>query len=249
MNSKKKISKLTLPYLVINNNGIKKQKLPIEKDKLIIGRLKTANDISLEPDTQKLITRYMHCSIELENNTYWLIDNASKNGTFIKKNNVIKRITGKEKLSSNDFIMILSNIDSEGNPNYWELEFIDPTATEDASCVVNKNNLDYDWVQAKLFINSGNHKVEIKGLTPQEHKLIRFMHQKNKNNGNISVMCSFEEIIEAVWDEIKITRTKNDVNHLIAALRKKIENDPDDPKFLINIRGMGYRLITSISIP
>jgi len=241
-------SKLTVPYLLIGNNEKKKFKFPITKDKIIIGRLKNSNDISLEPDSQKLVTRYMHCSIELENNSYWIIDNASKNGTFIKKDEQVKKIIGKEKLSNNDLILILSNIDRDGNPNYWELDFKDPLSTNDAKLITNNKTLEYDWIQAKLFINSGNHKVEVKGLTLQEHKLIRFMYQKNKSNGNISVMCSFEEIIGAVWEDIKITRSKNDVNHLIAALRKKLENDPDDPKFLISIRGMGYRLITSINI-
>jgi len=83
------------------------------------------------------------------------------------------------------------------------------------------------------------------GLSPQEHKLLRYMDQRNKNNNNVSVMCAFEELISAIWDEFSETRTKNDVNHLIWGLRKKIENDPQNQKFLQNIRGMGYRLITT----
>ncbi len=245
----KKKSNIMFPHLLVKKENILLKTYKISKNKTLIGRLKNTNDLSLDDDPQKLVTRHMHCSIEIENNVYWLVDNASKNGTFIKKDKNIKRVNGREKLSSNDLILILKRIDKNGEPHYWEIEFKDPIATEDVNGVITKNYLEYDWIQAKLFIITGNNKVEAKGLTPQEHKLIRFMQQKNKSNGDISVMCSFDEIIDAVWDEIRTTRTKNDVNHLVASLRKKIENDPDDPKYLINIRGMGYRLITSVSIP
>ena len=73
------------------------------------------------------------------------------------------------------------------------------------------------------------------------------MQQKNQNNKNTVVMCSFEEIIEAIWEDQKMIHSKNDVNHLIAGLRKKIEPSATEPKFLQNIRGMGYRLITKSS--
>jgi DNA-binding winged helix-turn-helix (wHTH) protein len=245
MISKKIPVKGNNPYLIIDSPLKKKSKFILIKEKSILGRLKTINDISLEPDPQKLITRYMHCSIEFENNSYWVIDNASKNGTFIRKDNIVKKINGKEKLYNNNLIQILGSIDKNSNPHYWEIRFIDPLATVEALKIFDYHYIEYDWIQAKLFICTNEDKQEIKGLTPQEHKLIRFMQQKNKNNGNTSVMCSYEEIIEAVWEQYKITRTKNDVNHLIAVLRKKIEKNPDNPKYLLNIRGMGYRLMSN----
>lgn len=237
-----------LPHLMIESPSDQKKTIQIKKDKLIIGRLKAENTISLEPDPQRLITRYMHCSIEYEINSYWILDNASKNGTFIQHLNQTKRICGKERLNNNDTILILGSIDPDGTPKYWRLTFVDPNATEDINNLFQQNYLDYDWIQAKLFRHENKQKKEIMGLSPQEHKLIRFMQQKNFNNKNVAVMCSYDEIIEAVWDELKITKSKNDVNHLIAGLRKKIEDDQENPKYLINIRGMGYRLITKTNI-
>ena len=60
----------------------------------------------------------------------------------------------------------------------------------------------------------------------------------------IPVMCTYDEIISALWEDA-YSHTTNDVNHVVAALRKKIEDDHKTPKFLINIRGMGYRLNTN----
>ncbi len=236
------------PYLVIQSPEKNKTNFIIYKERTTIGRLKDINDISLEPDLQKLITRHMHCSIEYENNICWIIDNASKNGTFLKRDNSVNRINGKEKLTNNDIILVLGSINKNGDVVYWEIKYVDPQATEEVGKVFTNQSIEYDWVQAKLYIFKEKSKIEIKGLTPQEHKLIRFMQQKNINNGNTAVMCSYDEIFEAIWDELKDTKSKNDVNHLIACLRKKIEVNPDNPKYLLNIRGMGYRLITNSDI-
>jgi DNA-binding response OmpR family regulator len=218
----------------------------IQDKRILVGRLSGENDIVLFPDPQQLVTRYMHCSIEQRNGRYWIIDNASKNGTFLKRNNAITRIRGEEPLENNDTILILGLIDEKNNPKYWQLEFKDPTATESAPISQNQQRIEYDWVKAKLFINNGSSVQEIKDLSPLEHKLIRFMDQQNKNNGNVTVMCTYEEIINAVWDESANTRTMNDVNHLVAGLRKKIEKDIKNPRFLVNMRGMGYSFITNL---
>jgi hypothetical protein len=231
-----------MPYLVLTSLEGKQKKIPINQDKLLIGRLPDINDISLFPDPQNLITRYMHCSIEIRNSTCWLVDNASKNGTFIKHNNVIQKLNGGIKLQDNDCIMILGKIDEQDQVKYWELLFKDPLATEDLK--KDKITLIYDWIQAKLFINLDGKIKEVCSLTPLEHKLIRYMDQKNKLNNNAPVMCSYEELIPAIWEDI-YSYTTNDVNHIVAALRKKIELDYKNPIFLTNVRGLGYRFITN----
>ena len=248
MQKDNRTKKLIEPFLEIKGPENIQFKFEIKDVKTVIGRLGDANDIALEPDPQKLVTRYMHCSIELKNSVYWLIDNDSKNGTFLKRDNNNKKIEGEIKLQNHDLILVLAKINSESNPEYWEIEFNDPQATDEARLIKGEQYIEYDWVQAKLFIINGSIRSEIKGLSPQEHKLLRYMDQRNKNNNNVSVMCTYEELISAIWDEFSETRTKNDVNHLIWGLRKKIENDPQNPKFLQNIRGMGYRLISNTAL-
>lgn len=230
------------PYIILTTVEGKERKIVITEDKIIIGRLNDLNDISLEPDPQKLVTRYMHCSIEIKNSISWVVDNASKNGTFIKRNNIVQRVRGEFKLQDNDIIMILRCIGINEPADYWELLYKDPLATENIDNY--SPALVYDWIQAKLFIKKEEKQSEINSLTPLEHKLLRCMDQKNKNNQNIPVMCTYDELISALWEDI-YSHTMNDVNHVVAGLRKKIEIDYKKPIFLVNIRGMGHRLITN----
>lgn len=232
-----------LPFLVFVTADGSKIKHILNKEKIIIGRLKDLNDISLQPDPLQLVTRYMHCSIENKNNIHWLIDNASKNGTFLKRNNSITKVQGEIRLQDDDKILILKDINAEGITLYWEFLYKDPLAT---SLVVNKTpGLVYDWVQATLFIDNGVARIVIDSMTPLEHKLIRFMDEKNKANENVPVMCSYDELISAVWDDA-YPHTVNDVNHLVQGIRKKIEPNFREPVYLVNVRGMGYKLVSNL---
>ncbi len=218
-------------------------KFTISNDKFLIGRLPDLNDIALQPDPQNLVTRHMHCFVEIRNSTGWLIDNMSKNGTFLKRDNSMQKINGEIKLQDDDCIMILGEIKDDNTVKYWELIYKDPLATKDV--LTEQTTIVYDWVQAKLIINYEGKREEISNLTPLEHKLLRYMDQKNKNNNNVPVMCTYDDLIATIWDDI-YSHTKNDVNHIVASLRKKIEKDPKNPVFLTNIRGLGYRLITNL---
>ncbi|MBW2663033.1 MAG: winged helix-turn-helix domain-containing protein [Deltaproteobacteria bacterium] len=236
------------PFIEVRGPGDTHYKFDLKNVQTIIGRLQDVNEIALEPDPQKLVTRHMHCAIEIKSHFYWVVDNASKNGTFLKRLDVVKRILGEEKLQHRDTIRILANIESNGEHKYWELQFIDPQTTEGVLTFTKKQHLEYDWVQAKLFLINGTIRTEIGGLTPQEHKLIRYMEQQNKNNENTTKMCTYEELLAAIWDEQQYTHTKNDIARLIWGLRKKIEIDHQNPVFLINVRGIGYRLIINASV-
>ncbi|MEX1013907.1 MAG: FHA domain-containing protein, partial [Candidatus Paceibacterota bacterium] len=112
-----------LPYFILTSIDGDQKKIAISKEKILIGRLSDINDISLSPDPQQLITRYMHCFIEIRNHTGWLIDNASKNGTFVKRNSEIQKLNGEIKLQDNDIILILGKINDKEPAQYWELVF------------------------------------------------------------------------------------------------------------------------------
>ena len=71
------------------------------------------------------------------------------------------------------------------------------------------------------------------------------MDQRNKSNNNVPVMCTYEELIDNVWEEYSQTHTRNDIIRLIWGLKQKIEPDPKSPQFLQNIKGMGYRFVTN----
>ena len=71
-------------------------------------------------------------------------------------------------------------------------------------------------------------------LTPIEFKLLAlFVRAPGR-------LMSRERLIEGAWGAETFTSDRIVDNH-IANLRKKIEPDPADPRYLRNVRGMGYR--------
>ena len=71
-------------------------------------------------------------------------------------------------------------------------------------------------------------------MTPLEMKVLIFFLQ---NRGHA---LTRRQLIEHAWgrDVFVIDRV---VDNQIANLRKKIEPDPSRPRYLVNVRGVGYR--------
>lgn len=76
-------------------------------------------------------------------------------------------------------------------------------------------------------------------LTSYEFRLLRFLLQ---NSGRI---LERDEIINNVWKNEKSTAGVTDeaLDQLIFRLRKKIEDDPNNPVYLQTIKGRGFRFI------
>lgn len=88
-------------------------------------------------------------------------------------------------------------------------------------------------------IDASRHRIELDGepleLTPKEYDLLVFLAR------NKGFVFNREQLLEKVWgyDYAGDTRT---VDVHIRWLRQKIEADPHHPRFLITIRGTGYKL-------
>jgi hypothetical protein len=215
--------------------------------RVTVGRLREFNDIALEPDPQLLVSRQVHCLIERDGSGWWVVDNGSVNGTFLRAEptQTLARVQGRAELSDSDRICILGMLTEEGEPRYWTLTFHDPQETKwvNVGALPRPVCLEYDWSQAVLYRVERGQKVEIRGLRPLEHKLVRYMAQRTRANGGVPVLCSYEELIEALWGE-DATRTPDEVTHLVWGLRQKIEPDRAAPRLLETERGLGYRLRT-----
>jgi len=77
-------------------------------------------------------------------------------------------------------------------------------------------------------------------FTKREIEVMAFLHNNNQRP------VSREELLSAVWGyskELDIETRTVDIH--IARIRRKIEADPKHPKFLITVRGAGYRLIST----
>lgn len=231
------------PYLEVQGPEGERYAVELVRERLTVGRLPNLNDVALDPDPQQLVTRQVHCVVEREGADHWVVDNGSVNGTFVRRGETLERVQGRAPLADGDVVCVLGRLTEAGDPVYWQLTFRDPLKTRPARIAPRPACLEYDWLQAKLFHVEGAARAEIKGLRPQEHKLVRYMAERNRTNGNVPVLCSYEELITAIWGE-DAYHSQDEVIHLVWGLRKKIEPDQKEPRLLQLERGLGYRLNT-----
>lgn len=235
------------PFLVIAGPDGDERTVELAAERVTIGRLPEHNDIALEPDPQSLVTRQVHCLIERDGSGWWLIDNGSANGTFLRgaTSPALARVEGRAPLADGDQICILGALTESGEPRYWTLTFTDPQKTRrvDVEALTRPVCIEYDWAQAVLYRVKGGQRTEISGLRPLEHKLVRYMAQRTRANGGVPVLCTYEELITALWGD-EAGHIPDEVTRLVWGLRQKIEPDRSSPHLLETVRGMGYRLRT-----
>jgi DNA-binding response OmpR family regulator len=101
------------------------------------------------------------------------------------------------------------------------------------------NNSTTPFTSGGLNIDFGNRQVTKNGqnvkLTPTEYKLLFLMAR------NAGRALTFENLLDKVWgpeyrDQLDYLKT------YMSRLRKKLEDKPDEPQFLLTERGFGYRL-------
>ena len=76
-------------------------------------------------------------------------------------------------------------------------------------------------------------------LSPKEFGILRYLASR------VGDVVSRDELLDEVWGYEQFPTTRTVDNH-IARLRSKIEVDPGNPKFLITVHGIGYRLILDV---
>ena len=98
--------------------------------------------------------------------------------------------------------------------------------------------LDDDFVIDMLNLN-GQRAAQELVFTRREIEILRYLYQNNTRP------VSREELLNKVWGYAKHvdieTRT---VDIHIAKLRRKIESEPSKPRYLVTVRGAGYRLMS-----
>jgi hypothetical protein len=76
-------------------------------------------------------------------------------------------------------------------------------------------------------------------LTDLEYRLLLLLY------GRINKVCDKYQIVEAVWGEEYIDQVDDArIDKLMSRLRSKIEPDPKSPRYIITMRGRGYRLVS-----
>lgn len=73
-------------------------------------------------------------------------------------------------------------------------------------------------------------------LSAREFELLRYFIQQR------DVTLSRQQLLRDVWgyDEEALTRT---IDVHVGALRQKLEDDAQQPRFFLTVRGLGYRFV------
>jgi pSer/pThr/pTyr-binding forkhead associated (FHA) protein len=212
------------PLLIIRRQGAAPTEIEWTNDVLTIGR-DNANDIIID---HPLASR-RHARLERDENGFYVRDLESTNGTVVNSD----RIEGVCQLHNQDRIWVADA----------EIIFNDPEATQ-------KGTLPLEILKRvraaedALRIDSRAKEVYVAGklidppLTVKEFQLLELLYT---HKGQV---ISKDEIAQGVWDyEVY---DYNAIDALIYRLRQRIEVDPGNPRFVVTVRGFGYKLVTQL---
>lgn len=110
--------------------------------------------------------------------------------------------------------------------------------------------MNYDNSNAKeepIFVNGGL-KIDYSAntvyvdeeevhLTPMEYRLLCLLAK------NVGKVLTHNYILDKIWVNVLVDRDTQSLRVFMATLRKKIEKDPSEPKYIQTHIGVGYRLI------
>jgi pSer/pThr/pTyr-binding forkhead associated (FHA) protein len=211
-----------IPTLYVQRGVDNDDEVLWEQPQLTVGRDST-NDIVIE---HKLASR-RHARFEKAEVGFYIRDLDSTNGTFVNG----QRIEGAHLLRNNDEVWIGDTV----------IVFRDPEATMKGTPppVARHRVLE---PQEELRVDTKAKEVTLRGqvldppLTAKEFQLLDLLYQ---HKGEV---LSKEQIAKGVWDyEVY---DYNAIDALVYRLRHRIEADPSNPKYLVTVRGFGYKLMT-----
>ena len=96
--------------------------------------------------------------------------------------------------------------------------------------VFNSSGLKVDFLQYECYKNG-----ELINLTKHEFGLLKYLI-KNRER-----VIDRDELLDEVWGN-DVTVGPRTVDTHMANLRRKMEDDPSDPKLIISVRGVGYKM-------
>lgn len=78
----------------------------------------------------------------------------------------------------------------------------------------------------------------VRSLTDHEYRLLLFLY------GRLGRICDKYSIVEAVWGEDYVDQVDDArIEKLVSRVRQKIEPDSAHPRYLLSLRGRGYKLV------
>jgi len=74
-------------------------------------------------------------------------------------------------------------------------------------------------------------------FTSLEFQMVKFLYERREE------VVTRADFLYRVWGENNTVVTERTIDSHIANIRKKLEDDPADPRYIISIRGVGYKLV------
>ena len=94
---------------------------------------------------------------------------------------------------------------------------------------IGETELDFKKYEAR----KKGQKIE---YTPLEFHMLRLFVKKKGQ------VITRDDFLDQIWGEDNLVVSSRTIDSHIANIRKKIEEDPSNPKFITSIRGVGYKL-------
>lgn len=231
--------------LVVSGPAVSPRRVLLTGARVTIGRLEGSNDIALQPDPQQLVTRTGHLALERQGAEWFLVDGGSVNGTFLRRDGDLQRVTGRTPLHDGDVACVLADVTDAGGRSFFELSFHAPGADSQATRAAPPQHeaacLDYDAAGGRLVLVQDGTRHEV-AIRAQAHRLVRHMAERNAAADAPPALCTHDELMEAVWGAEPL-HTREELAKLVWELRRKLE--PFGAEHIVeNVRGLGYRMRT-----
>jgi DNA-binding winged helix-turn-helix (wHTH) protein len=97
--------------------------------------------------------------------------------------------------------------------------------------------------QKGIYVDAESGQVTIDGhpaqnLTRLESRMLMLLYE------NLNKVCDKYSIVEAVWGEDYVDSIYDSaIEKMVSRLRKKVEPNPAQPRYILTIRGRGYKLV------
>ncbi len=119
----------------------------LTKDCTTIGRYSELNDIALQPDPQRYVTRKKHCSIERQGSNWYVVQHG-KNALMVERDEEdLHLVQDKALLSDGSRIYIRGWSSETGTLQFWKLFFRDAEETQATDSVA---YLDYEDISGQV---------------------------------------------------------------------------------------------------
>jgi hypothetical protein len=216
-------------------------------ERVTVGRLPDTNDIALQPDPERLVTRTAHCTLERAGTRWFVVDGGGVNGTFIRRGREFHRVEGRTPLADGDVIAVLAAADRSSERRFFELAFRverDSEATRAAGVGPDAAAgacLRYDPGAARLLLVHEGEEHEIP-LRAQAHRLVAYMADRNASAAGSPALCTHDELINAVWGDEPF-HSREELAKLVWELRRKLHAFGAEG-LVENAPRLGYRIRT-----